>query len=147
MQRYIVAAAAGVIATGAMTIAMNGLRQRHSLSKRQLPPRRIVANVARRMLATAPPRGAHMTATANAAHYAYGGAMGALYQAVVPAQRRGLASGALFGLAVWTASYCGWLPLLRLHASPLVDPRSRSEVMILAHLVWGAALGLLSKRC
>src|SRR5207253_7485740 len=84
---------------------------------------------------------------ALAAHFAYGAATGTLYAAVVPALPRApLATGMAYGLAVWAGSYLGLLPALGILRPATEHPPRRTALMITAHLVWGAALGILVDR-
>jgi uncharacterized membrane protein YagU involved in acid resistance len=73
-------------------------------------------------------------------HFAYGAAVGALFPV---AERRvplpPLATGMALGLAVWTASYAGWIPLAGMMPPPARQPVRRNLLMIAAHCVWGAA--------
>jgi hypothetical protein len=47
-----------------------------------------------------------------------------------------------YGLGVWAVSYLGYLPALGIRKSAKEDTPQRSAMMIVAHLVWGAALAL-----
>jgi putative membrane protein len=49
-----------------------------------------------------------------------------------------------FGLLVWAASYLGIVPALGLIAPATRHRAQRNALMIVAHLVWGATLGLLT---
>jgi uncharacterized membrane protein YagU involved in acid resistance len=83
-------------------------------------------------------------ATTVAAHFGYGAAAGAGYVSL--AGKSGLhpaAEGALYGLAVWGGSYLGLMPASGLYKSATEEPAARNAMMIAAHVVWGAALGLL----
>jgi uncharacterized membrane protein YagU involved in acid resistance len=78
-------------------------------------------------------------------HFAYGGAAGAVYSriAATDSVQSAVATGAVYGLAVWSGSYCGWLPAVGLYPPPTEDTAERTVLMIGAHLVWGSATGLL----
>lgn len=140
-----VGAVAGLVATGPMTASMKLMHL--SLPREQqypLPPRQITMGMAETVgVAHRLDESERHTATL-AGHFAYGAACGALYGAV---ERRipgpGLAKGVGFGLAVWAGSYMGWLPAVGLMPSPAEQPRERTALMIAAHVVWGAALGLM----
>jgi uncharacterized membrane protein YagU involved in acid resistance len=83
-------------------------------------------------------------ATTLAAHFSYGAAAGVAYLPV--AGKSGLppaAEGALFGLAVWGGSYLGLMPATGLYKSATEEPGARNVLMIAAHLVWGASLGVI----
>ena len=55
------------------------------------------------------------------------------------------ARGALFGLLVWGVSYLGWVPAAKILPPAHRDRRDRQVTMVIAHLVFGASLGLLLK--
>jgi uncharacterized membrane protein YagU involved in acid resistance len=55
-------------------------------------------------------------------------------------------NGVAYGLGVWTASYLGLLPALGLLAPATEHPARRNALMIAAHVVWGASLGITAKR-
>jgi uncharacterized membrane protein YagU involved in acid resistance len=77
-------------------------------------------------------------------HFGYGAAAGAGY-GVLPASQSlqaAVMSGMSYGLAVWAASYLGWLPSVGLYRSAEDDPPERNALMIAAHLVWGGVLGV-----
>jgi hypothetical protein len=79
-----------------------------------------------------------------AAHFGYGAVTGALW----PLWRRAwgqesggrVDSGAAFGLAVWGASYLGWVPAMGLLPPVGRHAAGRVGLMLAAHLVWGVAL-------
>ncbi|HEV2810623.1 MAG TPA: DUF6789 family protein [Acidimicrobiales bacterium] len=87
--------------------------------------------------------------TASMAHLAFGAGAGAAFTLV---QRRlelpvpTVVQGVAFGLAVWAASYQGWIPALRI-LPPADDDRSgRRRAMIAAHIVYGGVLGAVESR-
>lgn len=76
-------------------------------------------------------------------HFAYGAACGLIYAALPDALKRKPAlSGLAFGLAVWSGSYFGWTPLLGYRANGYRMPLNRNLMMLAAHVVWGASLGI-----
>lgn len=88
--------------------------------------------------------GAGQHALATAGHFGYGAAIGALYALLrrrLPLHRSPGLQGVAYGLAVWLASYHGWVPALRLMPPPERDAPGRPATMIAAHIVFGAALG------
>jgi hypothetical protein len=129
-------ALAGAFATLPMTAAMRRLHRHLPPGERHpLPPREIVETVAR--AARLPPALGGRDATLLA-HFGYGALAGALFAEATA--RRSLAAGAGFGLAVWAASYLGWIPAARILApATRHDPR-RNALMLAVHVVWGAAL-------
>jgi uncharacterized membrane protein YagU involved in acid resistance len=139
-------ALAGLAATVPMTLAMEAMHRRLPQRHRYpLPPRKITMRAAgvvglRHKLDESERLGLTL-----AAHFGYGTATGALYGPLSnrvkgPAAVKGMG----YGLLVWAGSYLGLLPALGL-LSPATDhPARRNALMIAAHLVWGATLGLLT---
>jgi uncharacterized membrane protein YagU involved in acid resistance len=78
------------------------------------------------------------------AHFGFGGATGALFAAVPTRWRdnQPITTGIAYGLGVLAGSYLGWVPAFGLMPSALRQPKSRNAMMIGAHVVWGASLGL-----
>jgi CBS domain-containing protein len=136
----------GFVATIPMTIAMGVMHRELPWWQRfRLPPREITGNLLGKAgVRHRVPREVESLAVA-AGHFAYGTAAGALYGALLR-RRRGLLSGALYGLLVWAGSYAGWLPAAGL-AAPL---RRRTDehiaLMVGAHVVWGSVLGMTARR-
>lgn len=136
--RMLVGAIAGFVGTAAMTTAMRRMHRRLPEGERYpLPPREITETVA------APHREAGAGDLALAAHFAFGAAAGSLLGA--PKADMPLGRGLLGGLAVWTASYFGWVPAARILEPAHRHPRRRNALMIAAHLVWGAATALTAR--
>jgi putative membrane protein len=83
-------------------------------------------------------------AATSTAHFGYGAAGGALYGVAsdfLPGST--ICKGVGFGLAVWTGSYLGWLDAIGSAAAADHQTGRRNQMMIAAHVVWGAALGVL----
>jgi uncharacterized membrane protein YagU involved in acid resistance len=144
---YLAGAIAGTVATAPMTLTMELLFRRLPARQQQpLPPRRLTMAVARRtrtapLLPNEPARvGATLTA-----HFGYGMLTGALYPLTYTRPpRHPVLHGSLYGLAVWALSYLGWIPALRLLPPATQQRRERRRLMLAAHVVWGAATGLLT---
>ena len=80
-------------------------------------------------------------------HFGFGTSFGAMYaliprQAPLPAALRGI----LFALCIWTGSYMGWIPAANILPPASKHPTERNALMIFAHVIWGAVLGLLLER-
>ncbi len=142
------AASAGLAATLPMSAVMLGLhRALPDERPRPLPPHLVTMELTRPTglpERLGPPGRRALTA---AGHFGYGaitGSLFALWQRALPAPPA--LSGALFGLAVWAASYLGWVPSLGLMRPATRQPIERNAMMIAAHVVWGVALGLLVER-
>ena len=83
-------------------------------------------------------------ALASVAHFAFGVAGGSVF--AVLHRRLGLpipaaAHGLIYASLVWSVSYLGWVPALRLMPSAQRDRPDRPLVMILAHWLYGSVLG------
>jgi hypothetical protein len=143
--RVILGAICGVVATGPMTAAMVLWHRRLPARERYpLPPREITGEVADR--AGLPLTPGALSAATWMAHFAYGGGAGGLYGALPP-HRLGSPAllGTLLGLAVWSLSYFGLLPALRILRPPTQHPVRRSALMLGAHFVWGICLAALHR--
>jgi hypothetical protein len=84
---------------------------------------------------------------AVANHFAYGAAMGSLYGGLTSAASPSspVISGIAYGLSVWAGSYLGLVAALGLYRSATEEPGGRNTLMIAAHVVWGASLGILTE--
>lgn len=150
MDSRLAASIAGAVATAPMTVVMTALH--HALpgeTDEPLPPEVIAGNAADAAgLGSAMDEGgeAFRSGATLVSSFSQGAAAGAGYVAL--AGRSGLppaAEGALYGVAVWGAAYLGVLPATGLYHSAKKDPAPRTALMIAAHLVWGATLGLAYK--
>lgn len=138
---------AGALATVAMTAAMVCMHRR--LPKRQrygLPPEHIVNELLERTDADDQLSRRQFKSLSMVVHHGYGTTMGAAYGILAPrVQTPRVLSGVCFGMAVWVVGYLGWLPALRMDASATREPEQRNALTIAAHLLWGAATGLLTR--
>lgn len=143
--RIIIGAICGVVATGPMTAAMVlGHRRLPPHEKYPLPPREITGVLLAKSGVSATPT--ETSAAALVAHFAYGGAAGAIYGAIPAAKsRESLAAGVVLGFLVWSLSYFGLLPALRILRPATEHPVRRSALMLGAHLIWGAGLCALHR--
>ena len=138
-------ALAGCAATVPMTLVMTALFQRLPPEERYaLPPGEITAKLTEEArLENHVDQPTHEALTL-ASHFGYGAAAGAVY---APLANRlplpPLLGGAVFGLALWAASYLGWLPAAGILRPAAEHPARRNALMIAAHVVWGGTLGLL----
>ncbi len=144
MNHSVAGAIAGLAGTVAMTAAMRAMfRALPEKDRYPLPPRLITDRVVGPtglMDALDEPERRDLTL---ALHYGYGAAAGALYPAV--ARRVGgpaAVTGIGYGLAVWGASYLGWIPAMRILTPATQHPRARNGLMLAAHVVWGGVTGV-----
>ncbi len=140
--------AGGLAATVGMTVVML-LARRAGLSG-PLPPERIAQDA----IAEATGRAAHEDeehAVAAVAHVGFGILAGSLYGLLVSGLRRApigvvAISGAIFATGVWLVSYQGWVPALHIMPPASRDHPGRVATMLVAHLVYGIGLGILTAR-
>ncbi len=135
----------GLVATAPMSAAMLLMhRMLPPHEKQPLPPRQITMQVARKARVAHRLDRDERKAATLAAHYSFGTAMGSLYGAACnQGLRPGVSTGMLYGLCVWAGNYLGILPALGLLSRATKHPPRRTLLMIAAHLVWGAVVGLL----
>jgi len=137
---------AGFLATAPMSASMALMKRFLPWQERYpLPPHLITMQVAERVgVEDDLNRSGRAVATATG-HFGYGALQGALYGALdrhLPGPA--LLKGIVFGLGVWTGSYLGLLPLSGLFNPATEQPLRRNALMIAAHVVWGASLGLVT---
>jgi uncharacterized membrane protein YagU involved in acid resistance len=134
--RILIGGIAGFVGTMAMTAAMRRLHRRLPEKERYpLTPREIVDSAAEKANVALPDEAAKDVTTAS--HFLYGAAVGAILAATNPdTNKRG---GALYGAAVWLASYMGWIPAVGILKPATQHPARRNWLMLGVHLVWGAA--------
>jgi uncharacterized membrane protein YagU involved in acid resistance len=148
MNSKVAASISGFVATAPMTAVMVGL---HRLLPGEpdspLPPRQITENAAEATGVADQMDEPEREGATLAAHFGYGATAALGYVPFVGSS--GLppaAEGALYGLAVWGGSYLGLMPATGLYRSATDEPAARNALMIAAHLVWGAALGITFAR-
>ncbi|HWH69077.1 MAG TPA: DUF6789 family protein [Candidatus Sulfotelmatobacter sp.] len=137
-------ALAGLLATGAMSLVM--LLGQRVLHRGKHPPQHIV-EATLHLTSGQTPKAEHARLLALLAHFAFGATAGALFswtrlRVARPLSPVGL--GALYGLAVWAASYKGWIPALGILPPPEQDRPGRARTMIAAHLAYGSVLGAVA---
>jgi uncharacterized membrane protein YagU involved in acid resistance len=135
----------GLLATVPMTAAMKLMHRRLPWHEREdLPPRQITVRIARRLGLARHLNEPQRKAATYASHFGYGTMVGSLYGLLC---RQGVSAnvstGMLYGLLVWAGSYLHLLPALGIMAPATRHPPRRTALMIVAHLIWGGALGLL----
>lgn len=137
MTRLLRGAVAGTLATVPMSVVM--------LAGDRLVGRQPPEAIVRTALDAAPVEVPEVAVgpLALAAHLGFGAALGAV-AALVP--RRGPVKGVALALAAYAASYQGWVPALGVLPPASRDHRGRPAVMLAAHVVYGAVLGVLENR-
>jgi hypothetical protein len=136
-------AAGGLAGTAAHTAVMLAARSLGLGGK--LPPQAITD----RMLGHLGMHPKHETRVALAAaqHVGFGMTTGALFGLAAPRSRaRSILAGAGYGLAVWLASYEGWVPSIGALPRARHDRPDRQAMMIAAHVAFGAVLGAVAAK-
>jgi hypothetical protein len=135
-------AAAGVVATGAMSVVMLAAERTGLMSR--IPPHEIASRVVARTPLRDDVGASGRRNLGWIAHFGFGAALGAAF---------GLARGRIvppgpavpqsmaFAGAVWLVSYLGWLPAVGLMPRATHDEPNRQPAMVVAHAVFGAVLG------
>lgn len=136
----------GLIATVPMTAIMTRFFQKLPESQRYpLPPREITEEVVSRLTLRQDMNDTSITRLSLVAHFAYGAAVGALYPLLFRRERHSFLTGGSYGLAVWTASYLGWLPAVRILSPATTHPIHRNILMLCAHWVWGMCTAVVAR--
>ncbi len=132
-------AAAGSVATGAMSALMLAA----SRLVGEQPPDAIAKKAADAVGAS--PTESQADALAVALHMGFGATIGAAYS-LLPRVGPPVARAVAVSMAVYAASYQGWMPALNILPPASKDKPARPAVMAAAHVVYGAALGLVEER-
>lgn len=151
---------AGLIATAAMSAVMVVAQKSGAMGR--MPPRHITEHALGTMGLEEELSSETKKGLSTLLHFAFGGVSGALFGLLDHAFRRGprlnlrvggfqtrpppLASGLLFGTAIYAVSYMGWVPALGILPQPPRDRPGRPTAMYLAHLVYGASVAALVRR-
>jgi uncharacterized membrane protein YagU involved in acid resistance len=139
-------AAAGLLATLPMTIFMQtawlGLPAREL---HPLPPRQITRKILRQTGLHSRVNQRNERILTWLLHFLFGAAAGSIY-GIADQKMPGDApvKGLLAGTTLWTGSYLGWIPLLGILPPATRHPWRMNILMIVAHLIWGTALGMLA---
>lgn len=137
----------GVAATLPMTLVMEAFYSGLPVGERRgpLPPREIAMKAADAAGVEDDLSETQKKGLTGLGHFGYGGVTGSAYGAVAPYLPLGpVGNGVAYGLVVWAGSYLGWLPAAGVMRSAAREPAGKNAVMIAAHVVWGATLGLLT---
>jgi uncharacterized membrane protein YagU involved in acid resistance len=144
-QHLVRAVMVGLMSTAAMTVVMQWLY--NALPRREqypLPPEEITVVAEAKVFGRFLDEPQHMALTLFS-HFGYGTVLGMVYSLVaekIPFMP--LLSGLLYGIFVWAGSYLGWLPAFRVLRPVSEFTPSRRSLLIISHLVWGGALGILT---
>lgn len=136
--------ATGLISTTAMTIVMELLYGRLPRDDQYpLPPEEIATVAEIKMWGKPLDAPQHMILTL-VSHFGYGISLTGIFSLIanhLPFMP--VFNGILYSLVVWTASYMGWLPALKVLRPATEFPSARNGLMVFSHVIWGALLGAL----
>jgi len=111
----------------------------------KLPPRAITDRMLHRLGLRPRQEVRHVLAVVN--HIGFGVTTGVVFGAVAPRSRaKSILAGAVYGLAVWAASYEGLAPAIGALPHARRDRPDRQAMMIAAHVAYGAVLGAIAVR-
>jgi hypothetical protein len=128
----------GLVVGEVATVPMSGfflLAQKAGMIG-ELPPRKLAQSLLPELSSAARKRAGMV------AHRFIGGAAGALYLTIFRRRPRTAVTGAAFGIGVWLVGYELAVPSLTSMPKAHRDRRSRAISILVAHLVYGASLGL-----
>lgn len=146
MNRFLAGALGGLLATVPMTVVMTKLFERLPPPQQYpLPPREITETVVTHLKGDQALRDAQLTKLSLSAHFAYGAIIGAPYPLLFRRPRHPMLCGGAYGLAVWAASYLGWIPAARILRPATEHPGRRNALMLVAHWVWGATTAVVNE--
>ncbi|NYI07195.1 hypothetical protein [Allostreptomyces psammosilenae] len=133
-------AVAGVAGTTAMSTMMEGAGRLSGL--REQPPRTVMRAL---LPGRAQPRPVERSA-AVLGHLGFGATSGALFGVLTAGRRPPSWLGAAYGLAVWAASYEGWIPAAGILPPAHRDHPHRAATLALAHLPYGVVTARALRR-
>jgi len=140
-------AAAGFISTLPMTIFMQtAWMQMPRREMHPLPPRQITRKLLRRSGVQGRINDRSETALTLLLHFLFGAAAGAFYGVLTEKfPGRDEVKGTLAGASLWTGSYLGWIPALRILPPATQHPWRMNLLMLVAHFIWGFSWGILTR--
>lgn len=147
MNTWLIGAIAGAVATAPMTLAMKLIHLSLPRPQRNepMPPRQVTMRAAEAAGVDGEMNEPARDAATAISHVSYGATAGAAYVAAAHRLPGGpVTRGAIFGLGVWAGSYLGWLPAARVLPPATRWPVGRNVMMIVSHVVWGAATGIVA---
>lgn len=142
MKTVAIGGIAGLLATLIMSVCMLAADVLGWMNEQ--PPKTITSRVARR--AGMPVSGASLDVATGFAHLGFGIVGGSAFSLIarrLPGLLARVVVGVGYGLLIWATSYLAVLPRLDLMPGPAEGERRRTPVMLFAHVVYGAMLGIL----
>ncbi|HEY4270257.1 MAG TPA: DUF6789 family protein [Galbitalea sp.] len=127
----------GALATRPMNVAFGAGQRLGSIDT--LPPLKVVKAVSPQL------KKRRRAEVAAVSHLLIGATAGSAYVVVTPRVARGPGTGILAGLVVWLIGYEIVMPPAAEMPVAHRDNRPRAITILLAHVVFGASLGLMTK--
>lgn len=132
---------AGFVGTALMTAAMLPLKKA-SMTPGTVAPRQITENLVNKLGVRGHLSMPAFEASWMALHFGYGTMSGVAYalgQKAIKLERP-FPVGLVFGMVLWAAGYCGWLPVMGLYPPPTRLPKRKVGAELIAtHLVYGVS--------
>ncbi len=148
VRQLLAGAVSGLVATIPMTLAMLVLHRLLPRYERfKLPPLQITDVLLHRTVGKATVNTATNRAVAFAMHFGYGTGVGAIFGPVaarVPMSP--IVTGVIYAVLIWAGSYLGWIPAADILPPATRQPARHNAIMILGHVIYGSALGILFGR-
>ena len=148
LHKLLSGAAAGLLATVPMSVAMLigwGLLPKRE--KYHLPPRLITKEISEKVGIEQRLSENEFIGLTVLSHFAFGALCGTLYALFGSRlEMHSRLKGALTGVAVWVGSYLGWVPAMDILPPATKHPWRRNLLMIIAHVIWGATLGEVTRK-
>lgn len=145
LKRVMLGAAAGAVATLPQSLIVWGFKAA-GIYHQEPPPERISEDLNKPVLDLRTMSKPVRSSVILAEHVAFGAAGGAAFGLTTGVIRPTTVAGLLAGLAIWKASYDGWIPALGIMPESQKDESGRALTMVAAHVVYGLALGALLDR-
>ena len=142
LTRVLIGGLAGAVATVPQSAAVWGLRWA-GVYRRKAPPEVIAEKVTDTVVDVEKVPDPWLTPIKLAQHFGFGATVGAAFGLATAIVRPTTVAGMLAGLAVWKASYDGWIPALGIMPPPEEDEEGRQMAMVIAHIAYGLVLGAL----
>jgi hypothetical protein len=141
LQRIAAGSAAGAAATLPMSGVVWGART-IGVYRRKPPPEQVAEESTRPLFEPKRLPGPARAALKTGQHFGFGGAVGGVFGLASFAVKPSALTGLLTGLGVWAASYGHVIPAVGVMPPPGRDEHGRAATMVVAHVVYGLALGL-----
>jgi hypothetical protein len=145
LNRILIGAFAGAVATAPQSAAVWGLKAAGAY-RRTPPPEKVSREMAEMALGAENVPERWFTPMMIAQHVGFGAACGAAFGALTGVVRPTTVAGLLVGLAIWKASYDGWIPALRIMPPAGEDEEGRQLALVVAHVAFGLTMGAIVDR-